>query len=113
EGVEGAATAEDATSAGATAGAAAGGDDQVNRGAARRVGARRGVLADHAPGGHRSARLLRDRTHGEARTADGARGRRFRLANDIRHRDLTGSGRAAGDDEADGRTTRHARAGGR
>src|SRR5213076_1881041 len=69
--------------------------------------------SDLAPGGHRSARLLRDRTHGEARTADGARGRRLRLANDIRYRDWSGRRRTAGDDEADGRTTRHARAGSR
>ena len=113
EGVEGATTAGGATAAAATAGAAAGRHDQVNRGAARRLGARRGVLADHVAGGHRSARLHRDRTDGEACTGDGARGRRLCLANHIRHRDWSGRGRTARDDEVDGQTTRHARAGSR
>ena len=95
EGVEGATTAGGATAAAATAGAAAGRHDQVNRGAARRLGARRGVLADHVAGGHRSARLHRDRTEGEARADDGARGRRLHLANHIRHQH---SGRRRGPD---------------
>src|SRR5438270_629949 len=53
------------------------------------------ALADHVAGGHRSARLHRDRTEGEARADDGARGRRLHLANHIRHQH---SGRRRGPD---------------
>src|SRR2546423_4494472 len=105
EGVEGATTAGGATAAAATAGAAAGRHDQVNRGAARRLGARRGVLADHVAGGLRSARLHRDSTDGEACTGAGARGRRLCLANHIRHRDCCGWGRTAWAEEVDSEST--------
>src|SRR5437773_2552136 len=88
-------------------------DDEADGRTARHPRAGSRALADDAAGGHRTARLLRDRTHGEARAGDGARGRRLRLAHDIRHRDLSGRGRTARDDEADGRTARHPRAGGR
>src|SRR5207302_1147818 len=101
EGVEGATTAaandirhRDWSGRGRTAR-----DDEANGRTARHHRAGSRALADDAAGGHRTARLLRDRTHGEARAGDGTRGRRLRLADHIRHRDLSGTAR---DDEAHG-----------
>src|SRR5437773_2219771 len=115
EGVEGATTAaandirhRDWSGRGRTAR-----DDEADGRTARHHRAGSRALADDAAGTHRTARLLRDRTHGEAGASDGARGSHLRLANHIRHRDLSGRGRTARDDEADGRTARHPRAGGR
>src|SRR5439155_1478438 len=51
-------------------------DDEVDGRSTRHARAGGRALADHVAGGHRSARLLRDRTGGEARAGDGARGRR-------------------------------------
>src|SRR5207237_7231053 len=66
EGVEG------ATTAAATAYVTAARDDEVNGRTARHHRAGRRVLADDTAGSHRTARLHRDRAHGEARAGDGA-----------------------------------------
>src|SRR5437763_10844775 len=44
---------------------------------------------------------------------EGVEGATTAAANHIRHRDWSGRGRTAGDDEVDGQTTGHARAGSR
>src|SRR5258707_15547452 len=77
--VEGAAAA-------ATACATAARDDEAHGRSARHARAGSRVLADHAAGSHRTSGLKRDRTQGEARTDNGARGRRLHLAHHIRYR---------------------------
>src|SRR5712671_6560480 len=83
--VEGAAAAATACAA-AAACATAARDDEAHGRSARHARAGSRVLADHAAGGHRTTGLKRDRTQGEARTDNGARGRRLHLAHHIRHR---------------------------